>query len=197
MKPLSSSLAIVLLIALVCFSCGREEEPEPEKEEEKVEEIHPDSVVLIANGYYALRRKAAADSFNKMRTEGCFCKYAGEFELWFKTDVKLEWDTTLEKAAVRHATDMSQTLRLRHDGSDGSTVRLRVQGEGYSDEFDVGESICYTAAPNVEDAIAVWKKSQSGHCHAQMHEGFNRFAISHKKATTGDYYWTLVLGMKK
>lgn len=199
MKPLSFKLLAIMLMGLLCFSCEKDDDSEPEKEPEKEEpvKIHPDSVKLLEGGYTALQRRAAADSFNRMRAEGCFCKYSGQFEEWFKTDVKLEWDTTLEKAAIRHATDMSKTLRLRHDGSDGSTVRMRVQSGGYSDEFDIAENICYTAAPDIDDAMATWKKSEAGHCQAQMHEGFNIFAISHKKGINGDYYWTLVLGMKK
>lgn len=199
MKLISFKLVAILMMGLLCFSCGKDDEPEPEKKEEKEEpvKIHPDSVRFHENGYTALQRRAAADSFNQMRSEGCFCKYTGEFEQWFKTDVKLEWDSTLEIAAIRHATDISNTLSLRHDGSDGSTARSRMQDLGYSDELDIGENICITKAPNVEDAIAIWKKSESGHCQAQMHEGFNLFAISHKKAATGEYYWTLVLGMKR
>lgn len=201
-----------ILLVLVGFlvSCGKDDPDVPIEKEPIVQDTipvdtvkqdsvitpkpNPDSVRLIEGGFMKIERDEATKILNDLRNEGCSCKVVGkpdEYE-WHQTNNTLEWDSLLEKSALRHTLDMVKYNFISHTGSDGSGVRIRSEEAGFQSPL-FGENI----ARGHKDVWTVfhggWKLSETGHCQTQMRSDFKKFALSRKDDYQGRLVWTLVL----
>jgi hypothetical protein len=107
----------------------------------------------------------------------------------------LRWNPQLGEAATRHGDAMARTRVFDHVGTDGSTVRERVDATGYRWQV-IGENLA-AGHPRLEDAVAGWLRSSS-HCAALIDPRFTEFGLSRTDSTSPNdafgTYWTLVLG---
>lgn len=113
---------------------------------------------------------------NQLRVHGCYCG-----ENYMPPVKPLKWNAALEKAAMRHAKDMSDNRRFEHTGSDGSTVANRVSDTGYNWSA-VGENIAY-GYKSIEKVISGWQKSE-GHCRNIMKATYVEMGV----ARIGNYW---------
>lgn len=199
-----------VLIGLVLASSCDKDDPVPEKKDPIIQDTipvdtvkkdtvvipkpNPDSVTLIKGGFMKIERDEATKILNDLRNEGCSCKVVGkpdEYE-WHQASNTLEWDSLLEKSALRHTLDMIRYNFIGHTGSDGSGVRIRSEEVGFESSL-FGENL----ARGHKDTWTVfhggWKLSETGHCQTQMRGEFKKFALAKKENHEGRLVWTLVL----
>jgi len=107
----------------------------------------------------------------------------------------LRWNAQLGDAAARHGDAMALTRVFDHVGTDGSTVRERVDATGYRWQV-IGENLA-AGHPRLEDAVAGWLHSRT-HCTALLDPRFTEFGLSRTDSSSPNdaygTYWTLVLG---
>jgi hypothetical protein len=107
----------------------------------------------------------------------------------------LRWNAQLGDAAVRHGDAMARTRVFDHVGTDGSTVRERVDATGYRWQV-IGENLA-AGHPRLEDAVVGWLRSRT-HCAALLDPRFTEFGLSRTDSASPNdaygTYWTLVLG---
>ena len=118
---------------------------------------------------------------NKLRTEGCVC---GDDTM--PPVQQLRWDESLEAAALRHVTDMTENFFFDHIGSDGSTPFQRAADAGFPGAF-IGENIA-RGFVTVDDVISRWLNS-ADHCKTMMDFHYDFMGVSYK-----DYYWVQLFG---
>ena len=66
------------------------------------------------------------NAVNALRAKGCNC--GGQI---MPPVPALKWNPLLEAASLRHAKDMNTAKIFSHTGSDGSTMRIRIDAAGY------------------------------------------------------------------
>jgi uncharacterized protein YkwD len=86
----------------------------------------------------------------------------------------LRLNSTLNKAALRHAEDMATHSRMEHEGSDGSTPAQRITRQGYHWKA-VGENVA-AGAGTAEEVVAGWLDSP-GHCANIMSPQFTEMGV--------------------
>jgi len=121
---------------------------------------------------------------NMVRAKGCNCG-ARRFE----PTTPLRWNDTLEMAAKVHSIDMNSKKFMRHRGSDGSSVAVRADRQGYPSKF-VGENIFHGEGRTDNRAFEAWMKSP-GHCANIMNPRYQEIGVAREGA-----YWTMVLGLR-
>jgi len=121
------------------------------------------------------------EEVNKLRRSGCNC---GEDTMPPVPD--LVWNEQLEKAAGRHAKDMSGNNLSGHTGSNGSSPFDRISDAGYHWSA-CGENVAYGYA-SVKDVVAGWKTSP-GHCRNMMDAGFRELGAAREGT-----YWVQDFG---
>jgi hypothetical protein len=108
---------------------------------------------------------------------------------------ELRWNPQLAQAAARHAGAMARTRLFDHVGTDGTTVRERVNATGYRWQV-IGENLAAGHAA-LGDALAGWLGSRS-HCEAMIDRRFTEFGIARTASESPNdvygVYWALVLG---
>ena len=119
---------------------------------------------------------------NSIRARGCRCGNES-----FPPAPPLRWDERLEKAARRHAHDMSTNDHFDHTGTDGSSTAQRVADAGYSYRL-VGENIAY-GHPTLKSVIDDWLASP-GHCKNLMNAAYSEMG-----AAAQNGYWVQTLGL--
>ena len=77
-------------------------------------------------------------------------------------------------AAQRHSTDMDTTGFMGHTGSDGSTLSLRVEREGYAWRA-LGENVA-RGYVTPEAVMSAWLASD-GHCANVMNPAFDELGL--------------------
>jgi len=107
----------------------------------------------------------------------------------------LRWNDQLAEAAARHAGAMARTRVFAHVGTDGTTVRERVDAAGYRWQA-VAETLA-AGQTELPEALADWLASAS-HCAALTDRRFTEFGLArtvaeHPHDAYGTY-WALVLG---
>ncbi len=104
----------------------------------------------------------------------------------------LRFAPALNVAAQRHATDLANGAKFSHTGSDGSTMKERVQDSGYK-YWSIAENIYYQAPENQpERAVQGWLNSP-GHRRNLLNAGFTEMGVGY--ATNGrDHYYVQVFG---
>ena len=99
----------------------------------------------------------------------------------------------LDRAALGHSEDMAGNGFFGHEGSDGSTVIVRVTRAGYAGRA-VGENVAAGQA-TPEAAVEGWVKSPP-HCANLMNPVFTEMGIAFvvNPASPTGIYWTQVFG---
>ncbi len=126
-------------------------------------------------------RAEMIQQINSIRARGCRCGS----ELYSPAP-PLQWDERLERAARRHAFDMSANDHFDHTGTDGSTTAQRVLEAGY-DYRRIGENIAY-GHPSLQSVIEDWLASPE-HCRNLMNPAYLEMGAAAK-----DGYWVQTLG---
>lgn len=124
----------------------------------------------------------------------------------------LVWNDALYKAAYEHSEDLAESDTFSHEGSGtdsdwtaeiqnlgkGSTVKERIENNGYTNWKTYGENI--SAGTNqdlAQEAVDAWIDSD-GHCANIMNSNFKEVGMGHVEKTGSKYthYWTQNFGAK-
>ena len=106
----------------------------------------------------------------------------------------VKWNNKLAIAALTQARDMAMSDMLGHTGSDGSSVRDRVEKVGYSWQI-VAENIA-AGRQTSEAVVSLWLASP-GHCANLMKPGIREIGAAcfcNPKSKYGTY-WALVMAV--
>ena len=107
---------------------------------------------------------------NQIRSEGCQCG-----KRYMPPAPPLQWNPSLEKAAIIHAKDMNTNKFIGHKGSDGSKIGERIDQAGYNWEA-VGENVSW-GSRTVKGAVNGWKESPS-HCITMMSASYQEMGAA-------------------
>lgn len=131
-------------------------------------------------------RPTYVEYINQARSEGRLC---GENQ--FDRTTPLHWDQALAAAARDHALDLAVHRQNSHTGSDGSSVRNRI--ERYSQRFGaVAENIALgTREPR--QAMFLLLRSP-GHCRNIMGPQYSHVGIAYTENENGYPYTVMVFG---
>jgi uncharacterized protein YkwD len=121
------------------------------------------------------------EEVNKLRRSGCQC---GKETM--PPVPGLIWNEQLEKAAGRHAKDMSRNNMTGHAGSNGSSPDERITGAGYH-WSKCGENVA-NGYNSVKEVVEGWKTSP-GHCRNMMDAGFRELGAAREGT-----YWVQDFG---
>lgn len=94
----------------------------------------------------------------------------------------------LTAAAQRHSQDMATSRRMSHTGSDGSTMRSRIDATQYR-WSTIGENVAL-GQPSAAAVMAAWMNSP-GHRQNILNPAFTELGIGYATAA-GRPYWTQV-----
>jgi uncharacterized protein YkwD len=94
----------------------------------------------------------------------------------------------LTAAAQRHSQDMAANRRMSHTGSDGSTMRSRIDDTQYR-WSTIGENVAM-GQPNAAAVMAAWVNSP-GHRQNILNPAFTELGIGYATAANRPY-WTQV-----
>jgi uncharacterized protein YkwD len=114
---------------------------------------------------------AVLQRVNAARTAGADCGAAGRFG----SAPPLRWQVQLATAAEAHAQDMAAVGEISHTGSDGRTVRERIDAAGYAWSA-IGENVA-AGEPTVERAIGGWLASPA-HCANILNPAFKDIGVA-------------------
>ncbi len=98
----------------------------------------------------------------------------------------LTLDQRLTQAALHHARDIARRGRLDHRGSDGSTVRQRVERAGYH-WSTVAENLALTPSSSSRAVVDMWMHSR-GHRENILNRHCTQMGLAHVRDM-----WVLVL----
>lgn len=103
----------------------------------------------------------------------------------------LSLNAQLNQAALAHGLDMANNGIFSHTGSDGSTLRDRVNRTGYAWR-NIGENIAYgyTSAASV---MSGWMNSD-GHRANILNSNFREIGIAYTRNSQGRFYYVQVFG---
>ncbi len=117
----------------------------------------------------------------------------------------LKWNEQLMQAAKEHSDDMLGKNYLSHEGSDGSTPKIRVQNSGFSGSY-YAENLAYQKKSGIPyngnewlGRFIAWIQSSSGHCSNLMSPYSEFMGMYESKSTKGrnvTLYWTQDFGKK-
>ncbi len=101
----------------------------------------------------------------------------------------LSWSCKLQQAALKHSQDMGQNNFFSHTGSNGSTLRSRIDGADYAWRR-IGENIA-AGQRDVSSVMRGWLDSP-GHCSNIMSGDFTEFGMGQVTAPQTQYriFWT-------
>ncbi len=100
---------------------------------------------------------------------------------------------TLTAGAERHSTDLAAHQRVSHDGSDGSTPRIRATEAGYPEDTLIGENVLNALNGTAERAFLQWRYSPPHD--ANMRRGlYKAIGIARVQGDDGLWYWTTKFG---
>ncbi|TVQ10874.1 MAG: CAP domain-containing protein [Leptolyngbya sp. DLM2.Bin27] len=100
----------------------------------------------------------------------------------------LTLNAQLTTAAQRHSEDMAASRRLSHTGSDGSTMRSRIDATQYQ-WSTIGENVAM-GQPTAAAVMAAWMNSP-GHRQNMLNPAFTELGIGYANGA-GRPYWTQV-----
>jgi uncharacterized protein YkwD len=127
---------------------------------------------------------------NAERARGASCGSRGSYS----PTGSLQWNTTLESAAIGHSQDMAANNLFSHVSSNGGNLAVRVDATGY-EWLLLGENIA-GGFSNASATVAAWMASD-GHCANVMNPQFQDIALAcvpGTAATQYQSYWTLDFG---
>lgn len=107
----------------------------------------------------------------------------------------LIWDDRLGEAAQKHSDDMAANRFSSHTGSNGSSVRDRLNAAGYPESGFWGENV-FQSAPNDPSAQAAftWWKNSPGHNANMLSPNYTRIGVGQATDGAGITRWTTNFG---
>ncbi len=160
------------IVAMGVFSCTDEFENETTREVElgeQKENINSKSSVDASRDTAEIKNELDPVKMlaliNEKRAEGCNCG-----DTYMEPVAPLEWDSTLEVAALQHTQDMVTNKFLSHQGSDGLWAGDRLNALGYS-WWTWGENVARGYFESEEEVMQAWLNS-AGHCSSIMSPDF-------------------------
>jgi uncharacterized protein YkwD len=129
-------------------------------------------------------RAAMLAAVNKLRANGCRC--GGKS---MPPVPPLRWNSQLEAAAIRHATDMSRNGHFDHIGTDNSEFDDRITASGYK-WMEIGENIAF-GYELIPATIKGWIDSES-HCKQMMSN-----KVDEMGAAKSGKYWVQEFGRQR
>jgi uncharacterized protein YkwD len=100
------------------------------------------------------------------------------------------WHNTLAHAAREHSRDMSETGVLTHTGSDGSTIRERIERAGITDATSWSE-VASRGRRTPEAVVEAWMASD-GHRGNLLHPTRTHTGVGFIEGTGNlTYWWTM------
>ncbi len=128
------------------------------------------------------------DSINQYRSQARQCG-----DDFMPAVEPLTWQCQLTTSSQAHADDMAINNFFSHTGSDGLSMRNRIDATGYQ-WSRIGENIAAGYA-NVSSAMQGWINSP-GHCSNIMNADFTEVGVALTRTTTADYptYWVQNFG---
>ena len=118
---------------------------------------------------------------NKARAEGCNC--GGTY---MPPVQPLTWNNELQLAALGHAQDMARNGYFSHVSKNGTRIKERITGAGYTpagfQSFTIGENIAFNQR-TIREVMEGWQKSPS-HCKNIMNPAYTEVGIAMQ-----NYYW--------
>lgn len=156
----------------------------------------------------AVTKQAYLEAINNARATQQDCGVEG-----IKPAVSpLAWSDALYKAAYEHSEDLAESDTFSHEGSGtnsdwtaevqnlgkGSTVKERIENNGYTNWKTYGENI--SAGTNqdlAQEAVDAWIDSD-GHCANIMNPNYKEVGMGHVEESGSTYihYWTQNFGAK-
>ena len=106
----------------------------------------------------------------------------------------LQLCTNLASAAQDHSADQAATSRMSHTGSNGSTMRQRVEVTGYLGWNSLGENVA-AGQPSVSSVMDAWMGS-SGHRANLLSTSFEHVGFGMASSSSGTPYWTQNFGRR-
>ena len=131
----------------------------------------------------------AVERLDRLRAAGANCRSAGRF----RPARALAWSDTLARAAAAHSRDMASHRHFSHIGTDGRTLRQRIDASGYRWRH-IGENIA-AGDVGVDAVIDGWMGSDA-HCANIMDPDFREVGLACVPGRAGDEfptYWTMDL----
>ncbi len=104
----------------------------------------------------------------------------------------LRMNRRLGRAAAAHACDMMEHDFFDHQGTDGSTVLMRVENTGYR-QCLVGENLAW-GYPESARIVREWMQS-AGHREIMLHPRIEEFGIGISQGENGPY-WVMVVAKR-
>jgi uncharacterized protein YkwD len=128
------------------------------------------------------------DSINQYRSQARQCG-----DDFMPAVEPLTWQCQLTTSSQAHADDMATNNFFSHTGSDGLSMRNRIDATGYQ-WSRIGENIAAGYA-NVSSVMQGWINSP-GHCSNIMNADFTEVGVALTRTTTADYptYWVQNFG---
>lgn len=104
----------------------------------------------------------------------------------------VRYNAELAKAAQRHADDMYANRFMSHTGSDGSSLKDRIDDTAFKFS-SIAENIAWGSPYQDEKSVLIGWINSPGHQKNNIHPAFKYYALA--KAGSGKMtYWALVLG---
>ncbi|MDZ7877537.1 MAG: CAP domain-containing protein [Saprospiraceae bacterium] len=129
-------------------------------------------------------RASMLAAVNKLRANGCRC--GGRT---MPPVPPLRWNSQLEAAAIRHATDMSSNGHFDHIGTDNSAFDDRITASGYK-WMEIGENIAF-GYEAISTTMKGWLDSES-HCKQMMSA-----KVDEMGAAKSGKYWVQEFGRQR
>ena len=133
---------------------------------------------------YNVKKNVMLDLLNKTRRSGCLC---GNTQM--PPVPELAWNDTLARTAYLHSVDMQSKNFFSHTGSDGSSLSVRVDRQGFA-WSSLGENIASGYASD-SAVVAGWLKSE-GHCKNIMSASFRLVGAGRQQGL-----WTQVFARRR
>jgi uncharacterized protein YkwD len=130
---------------------------------------------------------------NQLRAAGADCHTQGSFA----PAAPLTWSAQLTQSSEALSQDMVAHNFFSHTGSDGSTLKTRVDATGYA-WSSLGENIA-AGYSGLEAVLTGWMASD-GHCANLMDPDFNQVGlvcVPGTAANTFNTYWTMDLAKSR
>ena len=211
MKAFYKLIGIVLLISVItgCSGSGGESSSTVKSESNTntdIDSSHKDTAAYDIPSIDESTKQTYLDAINNARavTQDC-----GEYGVKDAVPA-LTWNDALYKAAYEHSEDLAESDTFAHDGSgtesdwtaqvqdleSGSTMRDRIENNGYTNWRKIGENIAAgSLRDTAQEAVDAWIKSD-GHCKNLMNPDYKNVGMGHveKDGSTYIHYWTQNFG---
>jgi len=99
----------------------------------------------------------------------------------------------LERAAQAHSEDQAAASTMTHTGSDGSSLRTRVDRSGYAGWRGLAENVA-AGQSDITTVMGSWMNSP-GHRANLLNGSYTHIGVGRAPGGTGALYWTQVFGL--